>query len=232
MISLSMRCLIFIFLFFQLIIRSEGQIIDNKSSVSFSAGKVMFTGNDNLFFPKRINSSSYSFRGDYLHTVHPWIKLGIEGSLIMPQADDQMSNEFSKIDSNNEKIITAGINTTFNLPYKASGWRNRLRLQFGIAPVAVFHLGERVVTFDNEVWNIEDQISEGATLTMKGPSTGFGLSLTPSIEYYITQRVGLKVSANSLLTSMKGDLITEDLMIYSFNFGIFIPLSKDKKMNY
>jgi hypothetical protein len=211
-----------------------GQIIDSKNKLSISAGNAIFTSQDNLFFPKQVSNGSISLRGDFLHTILPWVKLGIEGSMIMPKADSQRSSEFTKIDNRNEKIVTAGINVTFNLPYEASGWRNRLRLQFGIAPLAVVHLGERTVKLDNKIWNNENGVNEEAIITMDGPKTGLGLSFTPALEYFLSRNIGIRFSFNSLLTSMKSDLTREDLIINSLNLGVFVQLPKKEKkeLNY
>src|SRR5665647_896390 len=183
MMNHTMRkyCLL-LFLLFQVVSGLNAQIINTKSVFSLSAGKLIFGGPDDLFFPKGINNMGISFRADYLSVILPWMKMGVEGSLALPGTPDQSSKSFSTITSENEKIITAGVNATFFLPYKETGWRNRLRLQFGVAPVVVVHAGERTVKINNTVWNTGDQKAESAILMMKGPTTGFGLSLTPSLE--------------------------------------------------
>jgi hypothetical protein len=210
----------------------NAQIINTKGFLSFSAGKVIFWGPDDLFFPKGMNNSGISFRADYLNNILPWMKIGAEGSMVLPGLPVQGGSNFSKITSNNEKIMSIGVNATFFLPYKETGWRNRLRLQFGVAPVIVVHNGERIVTIDNRVLNTQDQRTEGTSLMMKGPKTGFGLSFTPSLEYYVAQRVGIRLSYNSLLASFKSDLTTENVIISSLNFGVFMTLSRNKQFNY
>jgi hypothetical protein len=223
--------LLFLLLSLSVFSKLNGQIIDSKDYLSMSAGTVFFGGQDNLLFPKGLNNGSLSFKIDYLKTVLPYMKAGIEGSLILPGVQGKGSSDFATIAINNEGILTAGLNATFFLPYRETGWRNRLRLQFGVAPVAVVHSGVRVVTIDNSVWNIGNQAYDSSSLTVK-ESTGFGLSLTPTVEYYIGQSIGLKLSYNSLLTSMKSDLNTENIMINSLNFGLFFTFGTDKHFNY
>ena len=208
----------------------DGQIIETKNAIGISAGKFISGGPDDLFFPKGIKNNSTVIRADYFHTILPWMKIGIEGSLMMPSKTG--GDDIIQISSHKEQLLTSGVNATFFSPFKESGWRNRLRLQFGIAPVAVIHQGERIASIDNEVWNKEDQVSEEATVTMKGPSTGFGLSLTPALEYSIEQGIGLRVSCNTLTTSMKSDLTKQNLSFYSLNLGLFFRLSKSKNLNY
>ena len=210
----------------------NGQIVNSKRFFSISTGKLFFGGPDELFYPKGINNTGISFRADYLQIILPWMKIGIEGSLVLPGLPLQKSDEFAKISGGGEKIETIGVNGTFFLPFKETGWRNRFRLQFGLSPVVVIHSGERSVSFDNTVWNTNNNLPESAMITMKGPSTGLGLSLTPAIEYYIVQRVGLRLSCNSLITSLKSDLTTENVIIYSFNFGVFFAISRNKQFNY
>lgn len=210
----------------------NAQIVNSKSFLSISVGKLSFGGPDDLFYPKGMSNGGISFRADYLYNILPWMKMGIEGSLVLPGTPGENGDDFAKISSNNEKMITTGVNTTFFLPFKETGWRNRLKLQFGVAPVVVVHAGERTVRIDNMVWNTDGHVLESSILTMKGPSTGFGLSLTPSVECYVVQRVGLRLSCNSLLTSMKSDLTTEHVIIHSFNFGVFFALSRNKQFNY
>ena len=221
-----------IILLFAIFSGSKGQIVNTRSFLSISAGKVVYGGPDHLFFPKGIDNTAISVRADFLYNLLPYLKVGIEGSLVLPGIPQQGDNDFQIIKVNGEKMITAGLNATLFLPYKESGWRNRLRLQFGVAPVLVSHTGERTVTIDNTVWNTSGKVQESSTLILKGPSTGLGLSLTPSMEYYIIQRVGIKLSCNSLLTSFKSDLKTERVIIYSLNFGVFFAISRNKQFNY
>lgn len=210
----------------------SGQIVNSKNVLSVSAGKLFFGGPDELFYPKGFYNTGISFRADYLHVILPWMKIGLEGSMVLPGFPAQKSDEVALISGSGEKIETIGVNGTFFLPFKETGWRNRFRLQFGVAPVVVMRAGERTVTIDNTVWNTNSHLPESASIIMKGPSTGLGLSLTPSIEYYVVQRVGLRLSCNSLLTSMKSDLTTEHVAIYSFNFGLFFTFSRNKQFNY
>lgn len=223
--------LLFLLLSILVFSKLNGQIIDSKDYLSVSAGTVFFGGPDHLLFPKGLNNGSLCFKVDYLKTVLPYLKAGIEGSLITPGVQGKGSSDFAKIAINNEGILTAGLNATFFLPYRETGWRNRLRLQFGVAPVAVVHSGVRVVTIDNSVWNIDNQAYESSSLTLK-ESTGLGLSLTPAVEYYVGQSIGLKLSYNSLLTSIKSDLDTERIIINSLNFGLFFTFGTNKHFNY
>lgn len=226
------KYVLLLMLLFPVVSGLKGQIVNSKNFLSISAGKLFFGGPDELFYPKGINNTGISLRADYLHTILPWMKIGVEGSLILPGLPAQKSDEFAKISGSSEKIETIGVNGTFFLPFKETGWRNRFRLQFGVAPVVVMHAGERSVSFDNTVWNTSNNLPESASIIMKGPSTGLGLSLTPSVECYVVQRVGLRLSCNSLLTSLKSDLTTENVIVYSFNFGLFYTFSRDKQFNY
>lgn len=210
----------------------NGQIVNSKNFLSISAGKLFFGGPDELFYPKGMNNGGILLRADYLSNILPWMKIGVEGTLVLPGTPGESDNSFIKISSNKEKVITIGPNATFFLPYKEIGWQNRIRMQFGVAPIAVIHTGERTVTIDNSVWNSLDNLPESPSVVMKGKSTGVGLSLTPSIEYYLVQRVGLRLSCNSLITSLKSDLTMEHEIIYSFNFGIFFAISRVKQYNY
>jgi hypothetical protein len=160
------------------------------------------------------------------------MRVGVEGSFIQPDVPDPDGNYYAQFSTNKEHIVTSGINTTFLFPYKASGWRNRIRLQFGISPVLVLYLGERTLEVNNTIWNKEDKIFEHASIAMKGPSAGLGLSLTPALEYSIWQNTGIKLSFNSLLTSIKSEFTRENLMINSLNIGLFVQFSKEKKLNY
>lgn len=229
---LKPKYLFLLILLFPIASGLSGQIINSKSFLSISAGKLFFGGPDELFYPKGINNTGISIRADYLHTILPWMKIGVEGSMVLPALPEQKSNEFAKISCSGEKIETIGVNGTFFLPFKETGWRNRFRLQFGVAPVIVLHSGERTVTIDNTVLNTNNNLPESARIIMKGPSTGLGLSLTPSLEYYPAQRIGLRLSCNSLLTSLKSDVTTENVIIYSLNFGVFFPISRNKQLNY
>ncbi len=227
------KYILLLILVFSSACRIHGQMIDVRNIISFSVGNVSFQGKDNIFFPKNAGNGSLSLRADYLHTVLPWMKIGIEGSYIIPSSEGQGSTDFARISTVNENIFTAGFNSTIFLPYKQTGWRNRLRIQIGLAPVAVIHTGERNVTINNNVLDIETNQSEsGVILSLKSPATGFGFSITPTLEYYILQSIGLRFSYNSLITSFKSDLKYENLNISSFNLGIFIPLSKNNKLNY
>jgi hypothetical protein len=209
----------------------NAQIIDSKSVFSISAGKLIYGGPDDLFFPKGINNSGISFRADYLYTIHPWLKIGVESSVVLPGLPNS-NNGFTEISSTQERMLIIGPNATFFTPFKETGWKNRVRFQIGLAPVAVAYLGERIVEIDNSVTNVETHQQESSTVEMHGPSNGFGLSFTPSIEYYIIQRFGIRLSCNTLLTSLKSDYTKEDLIIYSLNFGVFVPLTRNKKFYY
>jgi len=226
------KYILLLILLFSVVTGINAQIVNSKSFLSISGGINSFGGPDDLFYPKGISKGGFSFRADYLYTILPWMKMGIEGSLVLPGTPAPNSDNYAKITSSNEKMITAGVNATFFLPFKETGWRNRFRLQFGVAPVAVVHTGERTVRIDNMVWNTNGHVLESSILTMKGPSTGLGLSLTPSVECYVVQRVGLRLSYNSLLTSMKSDFTTENVIINSINFGVFFTLSRNKQFNY
>ena len=119
------KYILLLILLFPIVYGLKGQIVNSKNFLSFSAGKVLFGGPDDLFFPKGFNNGSLSLRADYLHTILPWIKIGVEGSLIFPGVEGQGSNAFATISSKNEKMMTGGLNATFFLPYKDTGWRNR-----------------------------------------------------------------------------------------------------------
>ena len=80
-----MRKFIFpIILLFATFSGSKGQIVNSKSFLSISAGKVVYGGPDHLFFPKGIDNTAISVRADYLYNVLPYLKVGIEGSLVLP----------------------------------------------------------------------------------------------------------------------------------------------------
>jgi len=209
----------------------NGQIINSKSGLSLSAGRVLFGAADNIFFPKGISDNGLSFRVDYLHTILPWLKIGVEGSMVLPGATGSFGGGFANIEATNEKIITAGLNGTFFLPFRESGWRNRFRFQLGVAPVLVAHSGQRKVTINNTVWNAGTNQFEMAVIQMNGTS-GAGLSLTPAVEYSLNQRIGFRLSWNSLFTSLKSELTTEQTRLNSINLGIFLPLSRSKQFNY
>jgi len=226
------KYILLLILLFPVASHLNGQILNSKSFFSISGGKLIFGGPDELFFPKGMDNSGLSFRADYLRNIFPWMKIGAESSLVLPGLPNQSKSDYAQITNKNEKIITIGVNATFFLPFRDTGWRNRLRFQFGVAPVVVAHTGSRTLTIDNIITTIGDYQSEIPVLFMKGPATGFGLSLTPSIEYYISQRVGLRISCNSLLTSMKSDLTTENVVINSLNFGLCFALSRNKQINY
>lgn len=173
-----------------------------------------------------------TFRADYLHCIFSWMRVGVEGSLMQPVSPVQDDNYYAQFTTNKEHIITTGINSTFLLPYKASGWRNRLHLQFGISPVVVLYLGKRTLDINNTVWNKEDKVFEKTSISVRGPSTRVGLSFTPALEYSVWQNTGIRLSYNSLLTSIKSEFTREDLIINSLNIGLFVQLSKEKKLNY
>ena len=227
-----MRKLILLFLLFLPFVSVvRGQIINSNSELSISAGNVMFSGSKNLFFPKGLSSNGLSFRVDYVHTIYPWLKIGPEASFVLPGATGKIAGGFATITTENEKIITAGLNIVFAVPYKESGWRNRFRLQFGIAPVFVYHSGQRTLTIDNTVFNQTSHQNETAVIVMRGASS-LGLSLTPAVEYYVDQRIAVKLSWNSLITSLKSELTTEQVRMNSINLGILLPLTRSKQINY
>ena len=221
-----------IVLLFATISGLSGQIVNTRSFLSLSVGKVVYGGRDHLFFPKGIDNTAISVRADYLYNILPFLKVGIEGSMVLPGVPRQGDSDFKIIKVNREKMVTAGPNATIFLPYRETGWRNRFRLQFGMAPVFVSHTGDRTVTFDNTVWNTPENVPGSSTLILKWPTTRFGLSLTPTVEYYVIQRVGIKFSCNSLLTTFKSDVKTEQVIIYSMNFGVFFAISRTKQLNY
>ncbi len=221
--------LFFLFLPFASVLK--GQIINSKSELSISAGNVIFGGTQNLFFPKGLSSNGLSFKVDYLQTIYPWLKIGPEASFVLPGATGKIAGGFANITTENEKIITGGLSIVFAVPYKESGWRNRIRLQFGIAPVFVSHSGQRTLTIDNTVINQSSHQNETAVIVMNGTSA-LGLSLTPAVEYYVDQRIGVKLSWNSLITSLKSELTTEQVRMNSINLGIILPLTRSKQINY
>lgn len=210
----------------------KGQIIDTKNSLSLSVGKLVYGDQDNLFFPGGISNSGFSFRADYLHTYLPWMKIGVEGSFLLPGLPQQASHEFAKVSSESEKLLTVGVNATFFLPNKESGWRNRLRLQIGVAPVIVRYQGTRNVMIQNTIYLVDENQPQYAGIDLKGPATRLGLSLTPSLEYYFLQRTGIKVSVNSLFTSLLSDRSIQNTLFHSLDLGVFFALSRNKKLNY
>jgi hypothetical protein len=210
--------------------KAEGQIIDSKNQLSISSGAFMFGGSNKLFFQPGLNHGGISFRADYLHTLLPWFKIGVEGSYLMPRSNDNLTG-FLKTEILNENITTAGISTLLCLPYRENGWRNRLKLQLGIAPVAVIHSGERIIKIDNIVWNMEQKVPESSSINLNTFNT-WGLSLTPSIEYFLAQRSGVKLSCNTLFTTFNNESYKEKEVLYSVNLGIFLAFSKNKHINY
>lgn len=210
----------------------KGQIIDTKNSLSLTVGKLVYGDQDNLFFPGGISNSGLSFRADYLHTYLPWMKIGLEGSFLLPGLPQQASNEVAKVSGENEKLLTAGLNATFLLPYKELGWRNHLRLQIGVAPVIVNYQGTRNVIIQNTIYLVGDDQPQYAGIDLKGPATRLGLSITPSMEYYLSQRTGIKVSVNSLFTSLRSDRSIQNTLFHSLDLGVFFALSRNKRLNY
>lgn len=233
-----LKHLLLIIFLFPFVSGVKGQMPEYKKSLSFSVGKLAYGSQSTLFFPKGMNNDGYSFRADYLYNCLPWLKVGVEGSFYIPDLKfgkenqyfpqsnpSQSANEIDIINSDKENLITAGVNATFLIPYKESGWRNRLRLQIGLAPVIVMYRGSRTVTHGI----IEN---ESDIRIIKGPSNQFGLSITPSLEYYIKQSSGIKLSVNTLSTTLKSDQSTEKVIIHSLDIGMFFLLSRNKKLNY
>lgn len=231
MIHFMKKYILLLLLVLSSVVLVNGQIVNSKGVIGFSAGKVFFGGPDNLFFPKGMSNNGLSFRIDYLRNILPWLKVGLEGSYVLPGATGTFYDKFVNIASLNERIVTCGINGTIFLPFRESGWRNRFRFQFGVAPVFVAHSGQRTLTINDIVLNHDTNKYELAVIEMGG-SSGFGLSVTPAVEYKINQRIGLRLSWNTLITSLKSELTTEQIQINSMNIGIIIPLSRIKQINY
>lgn len=202
----------------------RGQVPDSKNVLSLSGGKLVYGEPAHPFFPGGINNNGFSVRADYLHTILPWMKIGLEGTLLFPGLPAHYTDEFMKIGSQNERLITAGVNATFFVPYSESGWRNRWRFQIGLAPVMVLHQGSRTISIDNSVSQAWTNQPEDPTIVLNDASPRLGWSVTPAVDYYLLPGAGLRVSLNSLFTTLKSDRAVENAVFHSLDVGLFYVL--------
>lgn len=219
-----LKYILFLVLLFTFSQGLNAQQVADKGSLSLSAGYLSYGSDNSLFFPSEIKTGRMVLRADYLHSILPWLKAGIEGSWSAVHLPEKQNSDIITLSSHNEQLITAGLNVTFCTPRVNTGKGFRPRFQLGIAPTIVRHTGTRKMIIDNMIYQPGTTEPLEAVLTI-GTSTRPGLSITPAIEYQVFKFLGFRLSANTLLTTLKSDQTTEKMAFHSLNFGVVVPIS-------
>lgn len=224
MITTTYKYILFLVLLFILSQGLKAQQVADKGRFSLSAGYLSYGSDQSLFFPSEIKTGRMVYRADYLHPILPWLMAGIEGSWSALHLPKNQNNDIITLSSHNEQLITAGLNITFCIPRVDTEKGFRPRFQLGVAPTIVRHTGSRKMIIDNVIYHPGTTEPMEATMNI-GTSTRPGLSITPSIEYQALKFLGFRLSANTLLTTLKSDQTTEKMAIHSLNLGVVVPIS-------
>lgn len=223
MITTAHKYILSLILLFALAQGLKAQQGGEKGSLSLSAGYLSYGSDNSLFFPSEIKTGRMVLRADYLHSILPWLKAGIEGSWSALNLPKNQNKDIIALSSHNEQLITAGLNVTFCTPRVDNRKGFRPRFQLGLAPTVVRHTGTRRMIIDNMIYHPGTTKPMEATMTI-GTSTRPGLSITPAIEYQVIKYLGLRLSANTLLTTLKSDQTIEKMAIHSLNLGVVVPI--------